>query len=440
VYTLPLGGGDQLRAMVYTGARDTVQYQAIPVATQTNPSGGLPNQSPGGVIDLERSYSGIDLRWTGQASLAARPLEIVAGLSYDTLREQRRGFQNFTGTVASPTLGVQGAPRRDETNHADNLDPYAQATWKIDPRWTLNAGVRRSTVKFDSSDRYITPTNGDNSGRVKYSATLPVAGVTFAALPDLRYYVSAGKGFETPTFNEIAYRPANALGLNFGLRPSRSNNVEAGVKWRTPVGSSTRIEASAAVFHTSTTDEIVTQTNSGGRSIFQNAGATRRQGLEVASSLALPQNWLAQVSYTWLDARYRESFLSCAATGCPITAPPVLVPSGNRIPGIARSSLALEAGWRPAQGLRGGVEARYLSSVPVNDANTDAAGSYFITAAHVGYVLVAGQWRFTTTARVDNLTNKKYAGSVIVNEGNGRFFEPAAGRTWLLSASGSYSF
>jgi iron complex outermembrane recepter protein len=55
-------------------------------------------------------------------------------------------------------------------------------------------------------------------------------------------------------------------------------------------------------------------------------------------------------------------------------------------------------------------------------------------------VLVAGQWRFTTTARVDNLTNKKYAGSVIVNEGNGRFFEPAAGRTWLLSASGSYSF
>ena len=104
------------------------------------------------------------------------------------------------------------------------------------------------------------------------------------------------------------------------------------------------------------------------------------------------------------------------------------------------ASLALEAGWRPAQGLRGGVEARYLSSVQVNDANSDAAGSYFITAAHVGYVFVAGKWRLTTTARIDNLTDKKYAGSVIVNEGNGRFFEPAAGRTYLLSATGSYSF
>ena len=432
VYTHPLGGGDQLRAMVYTGARDTVQYQSIPVVTQA------PATHPGGVIDLERSYSGIDLRWTGQTSLAARPLEIVAGLSYDTLREQRRGFQNFTGAGASQVLGVQGSLRRNETNHADNLDPYAQATWKIDPKWTVNAGIRRSSVSFDSADQYIVGTNGNDSGSAKYSATLPVAAVTYAATPDLRYYASAGKGFETPTFNEIAYRASGGTGLNFNLKPSRSNNVEAGVKWRTPTGSATRVETTAAVFHTATRDEIVTQTNLGGRSTFQNAGATRRQGFELASSLSLPQNWLAQLSYTWLDAKYRDAFLTCVAAPC--ATPNVAVPAGNRIPGIARSSLALEAGWRPAQGFRGGVEARYLSSVPVNDANSDAAGSYFITAAHVGYVLVAGKWRFATTARIDNLMDKKYAGSVIVNEGNGRFFEPAAGRTWLLSATGSYAF
>ena len=432
VYTHPLGGGNQLRAMVYTGSRDAVQFQAIPVGAQG------PASSPGGVIDLERSYSGIDLRFTAQTTLAMRPLEVVAGLSYDTLREQRRGFQNFLGTGASQVLGVQGALRRNETNHADNLDPYAQATWKIDPRWTLNAGIRRSSVNFNSADQYIVGTNRDDSGSARYSATLPVAGVTYAATPDLRYYVSAGKGFETPTFNEIAYRASGGTGLNFALKPSRSDNVEAGVKWRTPASSATRVETTAAVFHTATRDEIVTQTNLGGRSTFQNAGATRRQGLELASSLALPQNWLAQLSYTWLDAKYRETFLACVAAPC--ATPNVAVPSGNRIPGIAHSSLALEAGWRPAQGFRGGVEARYLSGVPVNDANTDAAGSYLVTAAHVGYVLVAGKWRFATTARVDNLTGKKYAGSVIVNESNGRYFEPAAGRTWLLSAAGSYAF
>lgn len=432
VYTHPLGGGNQLRAMVYTGSRDTVQFQAIPAGAQT------PASSPGGVIDLERAYSGVDLRFTAQTSLAQRPLEVVAGLAYDTLREQRRGYQNFVGTGANQTLGVQGALRRNETNRADNLDPYAQATWKLDTRWTLNAGIRRSSVRFDSSDQFITTGNGNDSGSAQYSATLPVAGVTYAASPDLRYYVAAGKGFETPTFNEVAYRASGGTGLNFNLKPSRSNNAEAGVKWRTPAGSPQRIEASAAVFQTATRDEIVTQTNLGGRSTFQNAGATRRQGIELASSLALPQNWLAQLSYTWLDARYRDAFLTCVAAPC--ATPNVAVPAGNRIPGIARSAMALEVGWRPAQGWRGGVEARYLSSVPVNDVNSDAAGSYFTTAAHVGYVFVTGKWRFTTTARVDNLTDKKYAGSVIVNEGNGRYFEPAAGRTWLLSAAGSYAF
>ena len=43
-------------------------------------------------------------------------------------------------------------------------------------------------------------------------------------------------------------------------------------------------------------------------------------------------------------------------------------------------------------------------------------------------------------ARLDNLTDKRYFGSVIVNDGNGRFFEPAPGRTWLLAAQVGYRF
>ncbi|MEP6770178.1 MAG: TonB-dependent receptor [Polaromonas sp.] len=428
VYVHPLGSGDQLRAMVYQGDRQTVQYQAIPVAVQASPL------HPGGVIDLARRYGGIDLRWTGQTQLAQRPLELVAGLSYDALREQRRGLQNFSGT----TLGVMGALRRDEINRASSLDPYAQASWKIAPRWTLLAGVRHSTVRFESNDQYVAGPNGNDSGNAKYSATLPVAGVQFAPSDNLRWYATAGKGFETPTLNEVAYRANGGTGLNFDVRPSRSNNAEAGVKWRSPQGNTTRFESAAAVFQTDTQDEIVTQTNVGGRSTFQNAGATRRKGLELSSSVKWSGHWQAQLAYTWLDARYRDGFATCTASPC--STPNVAVPAGNRIPGIARSSLALEAGWRPPQGWRAGVELRYLGSVPVNDSNTDAAASYVTAAAHAGYVLQTGGWRVAATVRVDNLTNKKYAGSVIVNEGNGRYFEPAAGRTWLVSVTGSYGF
>ena len=38
----------------------------------------------------------------------------------------------------------------------------------------------------------------------------------------------------------------------------------------------------AALFQARTSDEIAVQSNSGGRSTFQNAGTTRRRGLEAA--------------------------------------------------------------------------------------------------------------------------------------------------------------
>jgi iron complex outermembrane receptor protein len=86
------------------------------------------------------------------------------------------------------------------------------------------------------------------------------------------------------------------------------------------------------------------------------------------------------------------------------------------------------------------VELRYVGRVFVNDANTDAAAGHAIAAAHAGYKMQAGAWEWTGLLRVDNLFDRKVAGSVIVNEGNGRFFEPAPGRTWLAAMSATRRF
>jgi len=421
-----LSGGNELRLMVYAGQRDTQQFQAIPVAPQLSPL------HPGGVIGLERRYGGTDLRWTSRTTLAQAPLEVVAGLSYDRLLEQRRGWQNFVG----PALGVQGALRRDEENTVSNIDPYVQAVWKFQPRWTLTAGVRHSVVRFESADRHVAGINGDDSGSVRYGATLPAAGLMFAWSPQVHLYGAWGRGFETPTFNELAYRPDGSAGLNFALQPARSSNLELGIKGRSPRGADWRAEWSAALFQVSTTNEIVTRTNSGGRSSFQNAGATRRRGLELAWGAELASAWRVQLAQTWLDARYADAFTSCGGTACA----PLLVPAGNRIPGTARSVSAAEIVWQPERGWRAGAEWRRSSAVPVNDANSDAAPSSTVVALHAGYVFNLKGWTLAATARIDNLLDRRYAGSVIVNEGNGRFFEPAPGRTHALKLTGSYAF
>ena len=55
-------------------------------------------------------------------------------------------------------------------------------------------------------------------------------------------------------------------------------------------------------------------------------------------------------------------------------------------------------------------------------------------------MLNAGRWELNGFVRVDNLFARVYAGSVIVNEGNSRFFEPAPRRTWLAGVSATLKF
>lgn len=403
VYEHYLSEAHALQATLYGGQRGTTQFQSIPVAVQDNP------RHPGGVIDLDRDYAGADLRWTWRTELADAPLSVVAGLAYDGLREDRRGYANFVGS----TLGVQGALRRNERNRVNNFDKYLQADWRVTQHWTVNAGLRHSRVRFDSQDRYVVGVNPDDSGQARYGATLPVVGASFAITESLRVYASVGKGFETPTLNELSYRPDQQPGLNFGLQPARSKSVEAGLKHR----SAALGEWTAAVFRTGTEDEIVTSTVNG-RSTAQNAGKTRRNGLELAWEQRHLQHLRTQVAATFLDARYRDG-----------------ANAGARLPGLAKSSLYASAGWVPPQGWRAGADWRALSRVMVNDANSDAAAGYGVLGLYTGYAARLGGWQLEGFVRADNLLDKRYAGSVIVNEGNSRFFEPAPGRNWLVGLS-----
>ncbi len=424
LYERRLNANNDLRLMVYGGERNTTQFQAIPAATQVNPL------QAGGVIDLERRYAGLDARWTSRNELAGRPFEIVAGLAYDSLKEERRGYENYIGSVAAPLLGVSGRLRRNERNEVSNVDPYLQTTWRLADLWTLEAGVRRSSVRFDSEDHYIVGRNGDDSGNARYRKTLPVASVRYAATPDLNLYVTAGRGFETPTLNELSYRPGGLSGLNFALRPAVNQNIEAGAKARLAGGLLT-----AALFRTRTADEIVTDTNVGGRASFQNAGRTRREGVELSWLHETQGHWRTQVAYTWLDARYRDGF--CSPSPCTASNS---VAAGNRIPGIARQSLFAAFGYVPSEGWRTGVELRALSRIQANDVNTASAAGYAVAAVYAGYVKRWAHWDFSAFARVDDLFDRRPVGSVIVNEGNARYFEPSLGRNWTVGLGGSYRF
>ena len=415
-YERQLSAQDDLSVMMYAGERETTQFQSIPRAPQLKPS------HAGGVIDLTRHYQGIDTRLTHRGELLV-PVTLTAGLDYENMSERRKGYENFVMVNGAPQYGEQGALRRNERNLMWNVDPYLQTQWQLTDKLSLDAGVRYSSVWFDSNDYYITPGNGDDSGDASYHKWLPAGSLKYALTDAWNVYLSAGRGFETPTINELSYRSDNQSGLNFGLKPSTNDTVEIGSKTRIGNGLLT-----AALFQTDTDNEIVVDSSSGGRTSYKNAGKTRRQGMELGLDQQFGESWRLKAAWTWLDATYRTNV--CGDASC----------NGNRIPGIARNMGYASFGYQPEQGWYAGSDIRYMSDIMANDENTAKAPSWTVVGLTTGYKWSYGRMDMDLFGRVDNLFDREYVGSVIVNESNGRYYEPAPGRNYGIGLNLAWRF
>lgn len=412
----PINDQHELYGMVYAGHREVTQYQSIPKTTQANP------RQAGGVIDFSRNFYGTDLRWTGKNLLPNT--QFTAGLALDFMDEDRQGYENFD---SNGKYGVKGNLRRDENNTLWNLDPYLQAAWQFLPTWRLDSGLRYSNVHYKSKDHYMNAGNGDDSGEKAYQKLLPSAALTWQIRPQLSSYFSYAKGFETPTFTEMAYPVTGESGINFDLKPASSDNYELGIKSENDFGNFT-----AALFQSQTQNDIVSAGTEGGRSTFRNADKTLRKGVELSWHKNVWRDLTAQASYSYLDAKFDSDIAN--------SDPKKVVSSGNYIPGVAKNQAYVALGWQPETGLNAGVDVRYMDKIYVDDLNSDTAPNYSVTSANVGYVWKNNDWKLRGYARVDNLFDKNYVGSVIVNDGNSRFFEPADGRNWSAGLSVTKAF
>lgn len=400
-----------LTARLYFGNRDLENSLSTPLAAQQSVT------ASGGIVKFNRGYWGTGVQVAHNVDLGdTRGLRFTGGVELDRMNEARTGFIN--------NAGVQGALKRDEYNTVESNDAFAQAAWDFTRTLTATAGVRASRVKFRSEDHFIVPPSGtnngnpDDSGGVDYSATNPVVGLTWRATPALNLYTNVGRGFETPTFTELSYRPVGT-GLNTDLRASRSRHAEIGAKWKIAEGH--RLDA--ALFDIATRDEIVTDANVGGRTTFKNAGRTSRRGAE----LQYLGQWSESVRTTLMLTALRARFDDDASNGAA---------AGMRLPGTPERSAFAELAWAPKAawgGFNAGIELVHTGRLYVNDTNTDAAPAATVLNLRAGLAQKTGAWTFRQLVRLENATDRSYAGSVIVNEANSRFFEPALPRNWMLS-------
>ena len=403
-------GDDRLHLMVYGGNRQVTQYQAFSKAFQAPPT------HSGGVVDFERDFHGTDINWTSVRTLGGGKLSATAGIDYGASNDARKGYENFIGTQ----FGVRGALRRDEQDKLSSLDPYVQGEWQAGA-WVLTGGLRHTRLSVRVDDHFLS--NGNDGGGVDYRHTTPVLGVLYKLNPLLNVYASAARGFETPTLNELFYS-GTAGGFNFGLHAAQSTHVEAGVK--VIVGAGTRINA--ALFQARTSDELVVDSSVGGRTSYKNASKTLRQGAELSLETALDGGVSARLALTALRAVYDQGFGAVLA--------------GSRLPGVPNANAFAELAWKNSSGhLGAAVEALASSKVYAEDANSEMpTPGYALLNAHIDANEQWGGWRLKQFARVNNLLDRGYVGSLIVGDTNKRFYEAAPGRNWMLGASAAYRF
>ncbi len=403
-------GPDRLRVTAYAGKRQVIQYQAFSRGFQA------PSTHSGGVVDFDRDFYGADLQWLAVRQLAGGKLSTTLGLEYNRSKDDRQGFENFSGAQ----LGVRGALRRDETDKLSSLDPYVQTQWEGGP-WVLTAGLRRSSLKVEVDDRFLA--NGNDSGDVSYNKVTPVLGALYKVSPQLNLYASAARGFETPTLNELFYSGAGR-GFNFNLQPASSRHFEIGAKAK--LGENTRVEA--ALFQVRTDDEMVVDTASGGRNSYRNASETLRRGAEVSLESELGAGFSARLAMTLLRASYETGFGSVAA--------------GSRLPGVPRANMFGELAWKDEGGrFSAALETIASSKLYAEDTNNERpAPGYAVMNARVQARQTVDRWRFRQFLRLNNVFNRDYVGSVIVGDANRRYYEAAPGRQWMIGVSAQYTF
>ncbi len=405
--TYTLDADRSVTARAYYGVRENLQYQANSAW-----------------VGLNRDYYGAGLQYNEKTSLLGRPVRLAAGYEFDYSTERRQGGGATNG---QQTLG---SLTRNEDNRSQNSDFFVQATTLATDNISVVTGVRSSTVSFTSQD-YI-PTPVDGSGAVTYRANSPVLGLTYHATDRLNLYANYGKGFETPTLAEVAYIDNGVstptARFNPALKAATSRHYEIGAKWLP--SNMSRVDLTA--YQIDSSDEIVVAYGGTGPTSYKNAPGTQRRGVELAANNWLTPHVSALLSSSWIDANFTQAYTSSTGN----------VAAGNKMPGIPQhfvfsellwTSQTMSGGKRASmQGTRAGFELVSAGRLYANDTNADSAPGYSAFNAKISQGWAMGKSLLTAYARVDNLADKHYVGSVIVNQSSGQFYEPAPGRNWTL--------
>ena len=301
----------------------------------------------------------------------------------------------------------------DQREEARSRGAYVHTDTLLGDDWNLALGVRHDRIRFDIDDRFLLD-DVDLSGRRSFDETSASAGLIWHWAPGHRAFANFATAFETPTFTEFA-NPAGTGGFNPDLEPQYARAFEIGTRGETGM-----LAYDVTAHVTRVRDELIPfQLEDDGRDFYRNAGRTAREGLEVGLELRPDPRWNLRAAATLNDFRFRDYTVDDQSF------------RGNRLPGLPRRQLFLEAAWRDGPGFAV-VDTLYTGSRYADDANEVRVGSDTVVNARVGRHWDHGRLRAEGFVAVNNVFDTETIDNLRINARFGRSFEPAPDRNFLV--------
>jgi len=363
------------------------------------------------LIAFDRDFFGAGLSYETRVDSGPRPIKLALGADWDRQIDDRDRFNvDSDGRVT--------ARDEREEQRATAYGAYAQMDIPLAKRWTATAGLRADRTELAIDDRF--GVDGDQSGDRGFDELSYLAGLSYRPNEDHQLYANLATAFETPTFTEFAN--PNGGGFNPNVEPQQALNREIGARGIAAAD----LDYEIALFSVRVDDELVPFETAGtDRTFFENAGRTRRNGVELGLTWFLGQDWTLQSSYTYADYEFRvfeENGRSLR---------------GNQLPGIPRHDIQAELLWEPNRNAYAALATQMVDSIYADNANSQETAGYALVNLRAGHTWRPdGLERLSLYGALRNAFDRDYPANIRINFND--FVEPAPGRQVFVGLEASF--
>ncbi|MBK6265717.1 TonB-dependent receptor [Marivirga sp. S37H4] len=282
-------------------------------------------------------------------------------------------------------------------------------------KWKLTLGLSSNLLNYQVNRNINAFAEPFEFERNFNNEIIPRVAVQYQWAPQQMTFASVSEGFSSPTLDEIR---TNEGSINRSLQAERGRTYEVGHKLYRK-----RLQLDASVFFSALEETITNRTNENGVVLFQNAGETAQLGTEWGVNIIWLQNGKSLFNnistrsayqyyrFTFEDYQKREEDFS-----------------GNMMTGVPEHTLNQILHVKILEKISMNFHYRYVSEVPLTDANTIFADDYHLLNFRLNYEIRLGPNTFNLYAGVENLADIRYSLGNDLNAFGGRHYQAAPGR------------